>query len=343
MPQPLQLNGTELEVWFKSIAQKAGVLDTQGFKLEEVVRLFNQSIAERFKSARKNIDLEYPYGNQWIDRILEGRSLQISEKVKAEFADKLLDLTLATDAVIKGKNEAGVEIRIAVDVTWNKSRKTEKVQKIRGNSKPGKSEIELNKNIPSVRKKLGLDKHIVLLLENQTDRLPSPEKLLSVINAFAEEKSLTKVINLRNLPEQERFNWEGYACDPQKLWDECSPGIKERTAIETSVKIASKAMRKGHSPETVTQMIVHDPEYKRLLKLNQGVLTNSEAYAKFITAKASDLINRDLASPKTEHDLNLRGLRAVRTIVSQADKDVERKSGSPYPQRSGVGKDSAAM
>ena len=325
MPQPLELNGNELEKWFKSIAHKAGILDTRRFKLEEVVGLFHRDIPERFKLARMNIDLDYPYGNQWIDRILEGRSLQISEKVKAEFTDKLLDLALATDAVVKGKNVEGKEIRVAVDVTWNKSKKNEKVQKIRGNSKPQKDGIEINKNIPKVRKQLGLDKHVVVLLENRTDQLPSPEKLFSEINTFAEGKALTKVINLRNLPLHERFNWESYACDPKKLWDECSPGIKERTATETSVTIAAKAMRKGHSPETVSQMMVHDPEYKRLLKLNQGALMHPAGYARFIVQKASDLLNRELANPKTQHDMNLRGLNAVRTIISTAGEERDEK------------------
>ena len=326
MPQIRELNGIELEDWFRSFAQRTGILDTQSFKLEEVVKLFDRHLNKRFADARPHIKVDFPYGNEWIDTILQGRPLsKVDDRIKQQLASKLLDLTLATDLVIKVKDEAGKDIRIAVDVTWNNSRKSEKIGKVRGLPKRNQETTNQNQNVPVIRKRLGITKHLVLVFDNQTNKLPNDEKLLFEINNFAKANSLTNLVNFRNLPEQERFDWESYACDPKKLWDECSPGIKERTAIETSVTIATKAMRKGHSPETVSQMMVHDPEYKRLLKLNQGALMHPEGYARFIVQKASDLLNRELANPKTQHDMNLRGLNAVRAIISTAGEGIDGK------------------
>lgn len=207
MDKPQRLTGEELENFFKNFAQQAGILDSKVSKLEDVVRLFEEKLPYKFAKAERFVREDYPNASEWFHNILDQKALPpIREDIKEKLTNRLLDLVIATDAVIKVRGNDGIERKIAVDVTANFNREQEKVDKIRGISGSLKGSVNHNQNLSEVREALGIEKHIVLVMNNMTDKLPSFEKLLAEIYTFANVQSKTRVLDLREINNEQKLN-----------------------------------------------------------------------------------------------------------------------------------------
>ena len=187
------LNGFELEDWVKDFAKKSGILDEKPFAAERTVILFSNKLNQRLSWARTEIGKVFIDSDEWLNQALNNQPIDgISAQVKNDFVNKLADLVMATDLVFQIKNSAGNTVKIAVDVTSNEMEVEDKLRKIRGY--PTRNMVsKANKNIPEVRAELGIDKHLILLLNRTKTLLPSHATLLNTIYAFAESPTVTRV------------------------------------------------------------------------------------------------------------------------------------------------------
>lgn len=197
MSAPRRNLGTEVEAWLKDFSRTSGILSRQDIPLEKVVRELDNLLQRRMADGRLFIANELPFAQDWIDRILSGKVLPAgsSEEAKAELKRKLLDYVLATDVIVSLRSNAGREYQIAIDVTCDPSKETEKLNRIQGRREDGDpGGFNRNTNLPTVRKALGIDKHLILIVKH--DNLPSNEVLLNELYQFANTNARTRLINL---------------------------------------------------------------------------------------------------------------------------------------------------
>ena len=303
MSDARNLTGNDIEKWFKGFALKAEILGKVDKSLEEIVRLFNLKLNNRLISARVFVNRDYPYGNEWIDRILEGRSLStIRPEIKQEFSDYLLDRVLASDTILTVQNSEGRNIKIAVDVTWNLSEERAKLLKVQGRS-TATNKSENDKNIPEVRKLLGIDKHLILVVNNQTDQLPSDEKLLSEIYSFVDAKAKTRSLDLTNLDPSERTNWrQSEAANPEQMWQKYSKGVQSKASNVIALEAAKRAFRDNHTPEAVFQMLTHDPQYRQFLRRDSGNSKFADLHVRAIRAGAEVEVAKEQQQRKPQQN-----------------------------------------
>lgn len=323
MNEPRRLTGEELENFFKDFARQAGILESKVSTLEDVVRLFEAKLPYKFAKAERFVKDDYPSAREWFDKILNRRALTaIREDIKEGLTNRLLDLVIATDAVVKVRRNDGVEKKIAVDVTANFTKEQEKVDKIRGISGPITRPVNHNQNLPEVRQALGIEKHIVLVMNNMTDNLPSYEKLLAEIYAFANVQSKTRVLDLRELSDDQKLNWQrDVEENPQRLWSQHSQGLTSKIPLERSIEVANKAIGRGFTKDVILNMLVLDPEYKRLVNQNKGDRVNADKYAGLVYARAMDKLCMTQTTNPVQQKINLEGLRCSKFIVSVVGKD----------------------
>lgn len=281
------LNGIEVEEWFKDFAQKSGILNDAPFRMEDIIRLFDDQLNYRLNRARVFIAKEYVDANEWINRVIEKKPLPfINERVKIEFSKRLADLTIGTDTVLQLKNNQGENVIIAVDVTTNDSEVQDKLSKIRGHSS-NHTKNNKNENIPFVRNVLGIDKHIVLLLDRTKNKLPSYEKLLDEIYSFAEVQSKTRLIDLTKLEPKERYNWRvEYEADPERMWKRYTQSFNTKPTAVLGLEVAKHALRENHSPKAVLNMLTQDPQYREYLRRDGGDRTRADIHAQGLLGKA---------------------------------------------------------
>jgi hypothetical protein len=108
MNEPRRLTGEELENFFKDFAIRAGILDTNISKLEDVVRLFEEKLPYKFAKAERFVREDYPNASEWFHKILDQKALpSIREDIKEKLTNRVLDLVIATDAVVnvRGNDE----------------------------------------------------------------------------------------------------------------------------------------------------------------------------------------------------------------------------------------------
>ncbi len=99
------------------------------------------------------------------------------------------------------KNNHGQECVIAIDVTCDPTKEKSKLSTIQGKREDeDPSKFNRNKNLPSVRKELGIDKHIVLVLNHK--HLPNPEVIVNELYATANLPAQTRVVNLHSYVNQ---------------------------------------------------------------------------------------------------------------------------------------------
>ena len=203
------LTGADAERWFRKFAEHSSILAEIDVPLEFLVRLLDKDLNKRLQDCRSNMYANIPLGNEWIAEILSGRiTSEITQKQRQELKQYLLDRVVATDSTIKLNDEAGMPRMIAVDVTVNSREECIKLNRIQG--KPEFDErvgFNRNQNIPGVRKVLGINKHLILVLSQERQQLPSYKYLLTQLQAFANEKSKTRALNLIEVPEGERYQW----------------------------------------------------------------------------------------------------------------------------------------
>lgn len=326
MDEPRRLSGEELENFFKDFAQQTGILDSKVSKLEDVVRLFEEKLPYKFAKAERFVREDYPNASEWFHKILDQKALpSIREDIKEKLTNRLLDLVIATDAVVKVRANDGIERRIAVDVTANFNREQEKVDKIRGISGTLTKQVNHNQNLPEVREALGIEKHIILIMNNMTDQLPSFEKLLVEIYSFANIQSKTRVLDLREISNEQKLNWKkDIESDPQKLWLQNSQGLTSKIPLERSIEVANRAIHRGYTKDVILKMLVIDPEYKRLINKNQGDRLNADKYASLVYTKAIDKLCLAQAANPSQQKINLQGLRCSEFIVATAGRDIHK-------------------
>ncbi len=326
MNEPRRLTGEELENFFKDFAKQAGILESKVSTLENVVRLFETKLPYKFAKAERFVKDDYPSAGEWFDKILNRRALTpIREDIKEKLTNRLLDLVIATDAVVKVRSNDGIEKKIAVDVTANFTKEQEKVDKIRGVSGALTRPVNHNQNLPEVRQALGIEKHIVLVMNNMTDNLPSYEKLLSEIYAFANVQSKTRVLDLRELSNDQKLDWRrDVEENPQSLWLQHSQGLTSKIPLERSIEVANRAIGRGFAKDVILKMLVLDPEYKRLVNQNKGDRINADKYAGLVYTKAVDKLCIAQAANPIQQKINLEGLRCSEFVVKAVGKDNQK-------------------
>ncbi len=281
------LNGFELEEWVKDFAKKVGILNEKPFKAEQTITLFNQRLNQRLNWIRPRLSQYFIDGDKWIEQVLNQQPLTgVSSQVKNDFVNTLADLVMATDLVVKLNNSSSQTIQIAVDVTSDKKEIENKLRKIKGF--PTKDMVsKANKNIPEVRATLGIDKHLILLLDRTKTLLPSHETLLNAIYAFAESPTVTKAVDLTNLEPKDRYNWRvEYEADPERMWKKYTQSFNSKPTALIGLETAKHALRENHTPKAVLNMLTYDPQYRAYLRRDGGDRTSADIHAQGILERA---------------------------------------------------------
>jgi hypothetical protein len=258
-----RLTGAETEKWFKKFTEDTSIDSTVDCRVELLVRLLDRELNSRLINAQIRIYKDLPKGGEWIDTILSGKTPNpFTELEKNRLLEYLCDKVIAIDGVVELIDNKGSPQKIAVDVTIKESEEQDKLAKIQGRptSKQFKN-AEDNRNIPAVRKILGINKHIVLVLNSYRHKLPSYDYLLNQLQSVANTKGNTKSLNLAEIPEGQRYIWTQTArVSPKQMWDRYSQGERNQTKAKISINACIKAIRAGYDREIVGEMLKNDPQ-----------------------------------------------------------------------------------
>lgn len=291
-----RLSGTELENWYKRFAQEKGIAARSIPSAGKVVAAINRHIPERLKRAMPFIAKDIPDGWEQVTTLQEKPNAILPKDKDAKISDYLLDKAVATDQLIEIKNESGRFVRIAVDVTGNPEKLQEKIDRIQGFPEPndvlGKNR---NLNIAKAREELAIDKHLILALNSQREKLPSYEKLLTEMQAFANAPEETRLTDLQIVQPSELFYAEPrFLQDPQRLLNIYSENATQKQPGPQLVEIATQAIQDGHPKERVEAIIIKhsffdDYRQKNQLPTAQKLASNvyeNQAAAQQTTAQA---------------------------------------------------------
>jgi hypothetical protein len=281
------LNGFEIEEWVKAFAKKSGILNETPFIAEQTILLYSNKLNQRLNWARPEINKLFIEGDKWLNQAINNQDITgISEKVKNDFINKLADLVMATDLVVELKDSAGKTVKIAIDVTSNEKELEDKLRKIKGY--PTRNMVsKANKNIPEVRTELGIDKHLILLLNRTKTLLPSHANLLNTIYTFAESPSVTRAVDLSTLEPKDRYNWRvEYEADPERMWKKYTQAFNAKSSAVLGLEVAKHALRENHTPQAVLNMLTQDPQYREFLRRDGGDRTRADLHAQGTLAKA---------------------------------------------------------
>lgn len=261
-----QTQGKRAELWFKEFLRTYYIHNKQDFPLEDTVKLLDAQLQFKFNWARRFLDKEFSTANEWIDSILlHNRRITAEPYEKARLTDVLLDKTLATDAITVVNDNQGKEQRIAVDVTANPYKEQEKLSAIRGKKDvrdpPG---FNQNANFSIVRQKLGITKHLVVVIN--PDNPPDPERLLNEIYAFANQSAKTGSIDAWK-PDAQRTQMAA-SQTPQQLWQKYSQEAPSNSDLQRQVAISEAAMRDGLAAK-LPDILAHDP-FTQKIRREQG-------------------------------------------------------------------------
>ncbi|MBW4554209.1 MAG: hypothetical protein KME35_24365 [Aphanocapsa sp. GSE-SYN-MK-11-07L] len=317
-----RLTGQEAEEWVKEFAKRTFILVANQYPLEKFVHLLESKLPHRFRNGRLFMYKDIPEGNDWIDNVLSGKTIEsIGDNNRRDLSDYLIDKVVATDLIVELRDNHQTINRIAIDVTINPGKEKEKLDRVRG--KPEKDDplgYNQNQNLPSVRKQLGIDRHLVLTLSDERQKLPSHEYLLTELFAFVNSRSQTKALNLTDVPELHRFKGnEIEQIEPKQMWDRFGKGIHENNAVEFSKQVTLKAIRAGNNQEAVYEMLNHDPQCRQATRSS---LAKGENYKALVYGRAMEAIELQTHKAPTQQAMNFRGLKAARVIVERVGKDA---------------------
>jgi hypothetical protein len=252
-----RLTGSQIEEWLKDFALRIGIIAKPDLSLERTVRLIQSNLDIRFRAAMvysPNLQREREY----IESILQGRSPNIPIGRKESIKDGLLDYAVATDVCIKLKDASGKDIMIAIDVTGNPAEEQEKIDRVRGLPEiDDPSGFNRNENLPFTRKELGIDRHLVLVVKSNRALLPTETQLLGELEAFAQGKSRTGVLNLSEIHLQAIQS-------PQAAWTKLSQGLGKLEHVERLIQIARRSIEQGDLREFTAKILSEDPFVKGL-------------------------------------------------------------------------------
>lgn len=245
----------EAEEWFKEFASSYGILNKDKISLERLALKLDQKLQPRLNSARPYLEEKYPAANAWLDRIIfDGGRLNAPPDEKAGLVALLFDRVMATDAILKLRDNGGQQHLIAVDVTIDPALEGKKLSTIRG-LRDGRDPPGFNRNqqLPQTLKDLGIGKHLAVILN--PDNPPSREALLNQVYAFANSEVRTRAINVwRPHPSQE------VTASAFQLWNQYSQNGKH-TELPRLIRTAKVD---GHSPETIARFLEHHPSLRAL-------------------------------------------------------------------------------
>jgi hypothetical protein len=300
--------GEAAEEWVKEFAKTTRISASPQQSLEQVVQLFNDRLQLRFNAARLHIDKFLPVANDWIDRIVSQKPLpkNSSLPVKQELTQKLLDLVLATDLTVKLKDNQGKDRLISIDVTANPDKQVEKLNTIQGKRADGDpKKFNRNRNLPAVREQMGIDKHLVLVINPNNP--PSYEQLLAELYAFANSATKTRSLDLWNQTVKAVERLEDIS--PKGLWEKYSQQIEAKSAIERQVAVAHSAIQEGWE-DKVNDILACDPAIQKIQQ-QQG-MDKARSHIKTIV-RAANLkqlpSEQRQESPQQQHRKNSRPQR----------------------------------
>jgi hypothetical protein len=285
MPNQSYFTGKQAEEWLRD--QIKHQIYTIPQSLEEVVVAVETYLPERLASAKIYLENIFKDSDLWFERIGTRQDLQISAGLKEEFKRSILDHVLATDHLLNLKNVRGEDVIVAVDVTLNGIEVESKLQKIRGQ---GARDSNINRNFPKIREYLGIDKHCILHLNGDREKLPNLELLLRQLYNFANSSAKTRAIDLSNVPEQERYDWTlPPKLSAQEMWNRFSgkPANPQFIGPKQSVAAAVAALQAGYSSQIVRSMIECDPSYRQAARSGDE---SSNKYAEVIIKRAEEAL-----------------------------------------------------
>ena len=215
-------DGARAEEYVKEFATYTRIAADVEAPVETLINLLDTFHQHIFTESRMYLeqreDLKpYPLVNDWIDGILNEQQLpaKTDQDFKQALKGNLLDLCLATDVLVTVNNTKGESQLIAIDVTTNPNAIDTKLRVIQGKRKDGdpKKKFNPNKNVIPLRKKLGIDQHLILVVNPKN--YPSYKTLLREIYAFANQPSRTGSVNLTDIPHEASRSHELANQDPK--------------------------------------------------------------------------------------------------------------------------------
>lgn len=272
MSQQEQQSGAAAEAWVKEFAKTYGILSSLEFSLEKVVKLLDEKLQFKLSRARPHLSAKFSFANEWLDSILyrTGRATG-KAKEKAGLAALLLDSAMATDVIFTLRDNHGKEQVIAVDVTSNPHEEQYKLNTIRGQRDhrdfPG---FNQNANIANARKELGIDKHLVLVINPK--KPPQHEALLNELYTFANHAAKTSSINLFlpfvEIPLEQQKE-KPSPLTPQELWQKYSNEAKTNSNIQRQVAVVEKALQSGLEAK-LPDILACDPFVQKIQREQGG-------------------------------------------------------------------------
>lgn len=293
MSKSRRFTGANAEDWFRNFAKEVGILSKLECPVEFFVRLLERELPKRLENGRAYIYVDLPQGDEWISTILSGRiPSEFSEQDRQNLSEYLLDKVLGTDTLVEIRDNTNTLRKVAVDVTVDPKEEEEKLAKIQGRpEKKDRQNSDRNVNIPPARKILGIDKHLILVLNRDKKRLPSYSYLLNQLQEFVNNPANTKALNLLEVPEQERFNWsQPTILDSRQIWDKFIQGVPPQAKHLMSAEAAARAIQAGYDRSEVCGMLSHDPQYRQFMRRDEN---RAEEYAQRIYDLALEKIERE--------------------------------------------------
>lgn len=279
-------SGFIAEAWVKGFAQTHGILSKQEFPLEKVVKLLDEKLQFKLNHARPYLTTKFPFADNWINSILHrtGRAMGKAEE-KAGLSALLLDYAMGTDVILTIRDNNGKQQKIAVDVTSNPQEEQYKLNTIRGQRDPRDLPgFNQNANIAATRKELGIDKHLVLVINSK--KPPEPELLLQKLYAFANQSTKTASLNLFSpveISQDKQQDDLSAPKTPRELWQKYSQEATGNTPLQKQVAIAEKALQDGHEA-MLLNILAQDPSVKKV-EQEQG-LEKARKYVDLIITSA---------------------------------------------------------
>lgn len=265
------MNRSELKDWIQAFAKQFEMAGSISMPVEEIIQTLDLYYQRRLSSIRANINNDYPQGTQWLNAAISGMQLDLEPNVKQRFQDYLLERALNTDALLQITTAEKDQLTLAIEIHQSEDEE-------RG---PIYSNIEL------IRKLLGIDKHLILILDSELNQMPKHSLLLERIKTFAIDPTHPKKVNFSNLDPWDIHNWQAeLAEDPNRMWKTYCHGIAASASNLIALEAAKRAFRNNHTSRSVFAMLTQEPTYRELLKRDRGNPKFADRHAQAICFSA---------------------------------------------------------
>lgn len=322
--------GLKAEQWVKEFAQGYRILNTKAFSLEKVLPILNNQLQYKLLKARPHLSSEFPFANEWIDAILSNKQALGDAQEKSGLAAKLLDSCLATDLILRLKDNNSKEQVVAIDVTANPEKEQEKLNTIRGKrDKDDHPNFNRNANLTDVRRVLGITKHLILVIN--PDNPPADEQLLNTIYTFANQPAKTGSINLYSNVPQSALT-EQISSPPQSALEvPLDPNLAkvlslieqlpEKELTNTVQRVQNYFASMPPSPPTQVEQLAVQEEIKSLLAKIPTLWQRQERQANNVSSMRKD----PLRAWNKKHDAALGELQQTMKLIKETIRQKEQK------------------